>query len=62
MSLRYHQSLLLLHLLVLLAELRQVEFHDVLDQVVELILIMLQLCYVYYILFLEIGQDYRGGC
>jgi hypothetical protein len=49
---------LLLHLLVLLAELRQVELHNVLDQVVQLILIMLQLCYVYYILFLEIGQDY----
>ena len=57
MSLRYHQSLLLLHLFVLLAELRQVELHYVLDQVVQLILIMLQLSYVYYILFLKIGQD-----
>jgi hypothetical protein len=57
MSLSYHQSLLLLHLLVLLAELREVELHYVLDQVVQLILIMLQLCYVNYILFLEIGQD-----
>ena len=62
MSLCYHQSLLLLHLLVLLAELRQVEFHDVLDQVVQLVLIMFQLCYIYYILFLEIGQDYSGRC
>lgn len=57
MSLRDHQSLLLLHLFVLLAELRQVELHYVLDQVIQLILIMLQLCYVYYILFLKIGQD-----
>ena len=57
MSLSYHQSFLLLHLLVLLAKLRQVELHYVLDQVVQLILIMLQLCYVNYILFLEIGQD-----
>jgi hypothetical protein len=58
MSLRYHKSLLLLHFLVLLAELRQIELHNVLDQVVQLILIMLQLGDVYYILFLEIGQEF----
>ena len=55
LCLSYFQCFLLLHFLVLLAELGQIEFHYVLDQVVQLVLVMLKLCDIDYILFLQIG-------
>jgi hypothetical protein len=56
--LSYHLSLLLLHFFVLLWELSQIKFHDILNKTIQLILIMLQLSDVDDILFLQISEDY----
>jgi hypothetical protein len=60
LSLCYLLSLLLLQLFVLLAELGQIQLHNVLDQGIQLVLVMFELGYIDNVLLFKVGKDYRG--
>jgi hypothetical protein len=51
---------LFLHLFVLLAEFGQIQLHNVLDQAIQLVLVMLELGYIDNVLLFKVGKDYRG--